>query len=377
MCGIFGLVSKHVTTHNDDKFLKHATVAGAVRGLDGTGLIMVGNKKKEDDHDVTYIKRAMTGGEFVNSVWDPSIHCHATTTAVIGHNRAATIGNINDDTAHPFHEGRTVGVHNGTLRGDWKTALQVSRKCDVDSRGVFRAISARGIDWVIDNMAGAAALVWVDAPTKRIYAYRNSERPLHYVQGTNKVHFASEGGMLKWLMRKNNISCLKVEVFKTGTLYELTDGKVVELRTLTSTAQDRSNTYSSQQWGQRAAATRSTPTTLPTTATTRNTTTKNLPTTQRSSSKIYQDKGIYYRGPNVTTTELRDGIIGEYAERGISTYPCMCCGKSITDVSYYEETKNPANKMHQACVAEYRVTKSASNQLFRIVRDSALFRRSA
>ncbi len=344
MCGIFGMSGSTGTAPQDDKFLRNATVAGSVRGLDGTGLVMISNEVKSP---VTFIKRAMTGGQFVNDVFDPGYALGNKVHSVIGHNRAATIGKISDETAHPFNEGGLIGVHNGTLRGDWATDLEVSKKCDVDSRGLYRAIAARGIDWTIGKMKGAAALVWCEVESKRVFVYRNSERPLHYVEKNGKVYYASEAGMLSWLLTKAGQIALNVLPFKADVLYEITDGKLVELRTLVSLA-DPYDYYADYYMFNAAKS------------------------TPPSVDKIRSQNGVAFRGHNVTPREMKQGIVEEYAERGFEKHECLCCFKDIDDSFYYEELNCPEVKMHGSCLDYYRAQYEANTALRRIVRDPLL-----
>ena len=361
MCGIFGMTGPFATTANDDKFIKNATIAGAVRGLDGTGLVMIANK---GDEPVTYIKRAMSGGQFVNEVFDPTYALSNTVHSVIGHNRAATIGAISDHTSHPFNEGGVIGVHNGTLRGDWKADLEVSKKCDVDSRGLYRAIAARGIDWTIDKMKGAAALVWCEVESKRVFVYRNSERPLHYVESNGKIYYASEPGMLSWLLTKSCVFKIDIQPFKVDTLYEITEGKLVELRTLKATANDEWGYYSQFSQGVvRGAANKVTQTLSKFSA---------PKTTPSGYNKPRSQNGVVFRGENVTVQERDRGIVEEYAERGFEEHQCICCPKPITDSFYYEERDYSEIKMHGTCLNVFRAQHDPSSKLRRIVRDPKL-----
>ena len=208
MCGIFGIGGKFLMTDPDRQFLRDCTIAGAVRGKDSTGFVFMNHAKK-----TTFIKRPINGTSFIADVYNPALHLDKTTHSVIGHNRAATIGTVSQETCHPFMEGSVIGVHNGTLNKGWQKKLEVSSKCDVDSRGIYRAMAARGIDWVIEHLDGAAALVWTELKTQKTFVWRNDNRQLHYTHShANKLYWASEKGMLSWVMGRNKIKIGRAHV---------------------------------------------------------------------------------------------------------------------------------------------------------------------
>lgn len=391
MCGIFGVSGKYTTTNMTDKFLRNCAIAGAVRGVDSTGMIFLQNDKKDR---VTYLKKAVNGTTFIENVFNPVFHLGTKTHSVVGHNRAATVGNINDHTAHPFVEDNIVGVHNGTLSAGWKTDLQVSKNCDVDSRGLYRAVAARGIDWVVDHLYGAAALVWVDCHTDKTFVFRNSERPLHWATNTsgNTVWYASEKGMLEWLLDKSNIQHTEVQEFKVNTLYDITDGEVKELRTLPRatrvvntppprgvSATASQTTYSQKQKQSNAKQTENkqhgTPITSSDTAGGNAAYKKNNRILPRGKGLRWQN-GVAFRGEDVSEEEKSAGIIGEWAEIGFEEYECFCCEQPIQSASFLESTEDAIIKMHETCFDQYRCQYSADDDVIIIRRNEALRRKT-
>lgn len=355
MCGIFGMTSKTHTMPNDDKFLKNCTIAGSVRGVDSTGFVFL-----ETKGEVKYLKRAMNGASFIEDVFDPVYHMGNTVHSVIGHNRAATVGSIDDDSAHPFVESKVIGVHNGTLTGDWRRDLEVSKKCDIDSKGIFRAISARGIDWTIKNLYGAAALVWAELETQKVFVYRNYERPLSYAIANNRVYYASEAGMLSWLLSRAGIKNAKIQSFKTDTLYEITKGDVVELREM-----ETSTTYYGnwdQYYGYKEQGAWSSQKALP-----------HIQTGQAPLSPIvHQQQGVAYRGVSVSPEELEQGIMSEWAETGFGHYQCFVCNHHIDDAQFYESVEDPQIKVHHDCFNVYRAMYDSDGRMMNIIRDPKL-----
>ena len=74
-----------------------------------------------------WLKNAVDGYSFVNCSEYHSIASHmAKFKYMVGHNRAATMGGIDTETAHPFQEGAITLVHNGTLRPHFRVVQRLS-----------------------------------------------------------------------------------------------------------------------------------------------------------------------------------------------------------------------------------------------------------
>lgn len=229
MCGIIGAIHTRALPANVDKFLKNALVVDAVRGAHSTGACILSKTGDKLFYDIR--KEAVCGGEFVETTYDPTKE-NSNVYAVIGHNRYATVGGITKATAHPFKVGNVIGVHNGTLTGDWRKKLDCGKKIEVDSNGLMHSLMYRGANKTFSSVSGAAAVVWTDILHNRTFVYRNSQRPLHYAHTTGGVLiYGSEKLMLEWLIDRNNITVTPagVQSFDTDTVYEITGGEVKEL----------------------------------------------------------------------------------------------------------------------------------------------------
>ncbi len=100
---------------------------------------------------------------------------------------------------------------------------------DKDSHNDSHAIARNmadvppGAKSVIEDLDGAFTLVWHDARDDMIRIVRNKERPLHMAvseQGNGStLYFASEAGMLAWLLRRNGIT--------HGPIFEPKPGKLM------------------------------------------------------------------------------------------------------------------------------------------------------
>lgn len=197
MCGIIGIAGN--VGPDGKKAFTEMLYAGALRGGDSTGIAVVDTQGR-----TKVFKKAFSAIDFLNCkdydktlVWGDNIY--------IGHNRAATRGEVNHNNAHPFEAGKIVGVHNGTLRGEWR--LPDSKYFAVDSETLINAIATLGIDEAWKLTEGAAALVWWNTEDKTLNMLRNTERPLFYAWTEDKktLMWASEWHMMLWLASRNGI----------------------------------------------------------------------------------------------------------------------------------------------------------------------------
>ena len=140
---------------------------------------------------------------------------------LMGHNRWATRGKINNASAHPFEFENVIGAHNGTLRGQY--LLPDSTDYDLDSENLFHAIDIDGIDATWSRTDGAAALVFFDKKKNSLNFIRNDERSFFYCFGVDRksMFWASEAWMLTGLLARNNIKHTQVVSTAENNLYTL------------------------------------------------------------------------------------------------------------------------------------------------------------
>lgn len=203
MCGLIGVASSFITAV-DMKWLKHAIIADTLRGPHSTGVALC----NEEEH--LTLKKAINGPAFVGmKEWeDFSRHVltvKAPPAAVLGHNRWATVGNIDDKSAHPFTHGAITGCHNGTLWMHEHLAGGEGKGFDVDSEAVIYALdkSKNFVD-VLEDLPGAFALTWHDKQTNMLHFARNDERDLYIAESKDghTILWSSEQGMLEWLINR-------------------------------------------------------------------------------------------------------------------------------------------------------------------------------
>lgn len=216
MCGIFGVISfernKEYMKRKD--FMNQATIAGVLRGFDGTGVFAV--PYTERNEEVLVHKKPMAGYDFVQLPKTQSIYNNIDFYKFcIGHHRAATSGGISFGATHPFTVDHITLVHNGTLTSPYQYNKD-HHKFKVDSEMIAYAIATEGYVKAIEKITGGAALVWYDSKDDSLFAYRNKERPLFFVKikAQETSFIASELSMLKWLCIRNGLEIEKAYEIK-------------------------------------------------------------------------------------------------------------------------------------------------------------------
>lgn len=197
MCGLVGISGK--LAHRDELFMKRLLILDWFRGQDSTGLAAI----KADNGSTKIAKAAvnpidlfdMKSFEKTLNGWQSS--------AFIGHNRAATLGKVNNTNAHPYQFGNITGAHNGTLYQEtWRDLeTEAGIETSTDSAAVFACINEIGIDATIAFMekgrtpqTGAWALTYYDKESNSMCFIRNAHRPLWYAfnKDRTKLYWASE-----------------------------------------------------------------------------------------------------------------------------------------------------------------------------------------
>ncbi len=209
MCGIVAVVGsifkKEVSAFHD------LLVVDSLRGPHSTGVYVV---RGDDDH---LVKKALLPHELMHLPQYKQAFDKLPDVA-IGHNRWATVGDVNARNAHPFDVGGIVGVHNGTLF-NWKK-LKDSKDFVVDSECLLHNIAKDGIDAVWAKLEGAATVMWWDKKEKLLNVIRNKERPMYYakVKGSAVVLFASEHWMLLSCSGRNGVELEDLSKLSVDTL---------------------------------------------------------------------------------------------------------------------------------------------------------------
>jgi len=210
MCGLWG-VTTSVLSKQEILNTFQLGVMSQLRGTDSTGIIVAGRegntRKLRNTYRALVAKETYPAGYFLltKEAALPFKEINIP-TAIVGHCRSATIGDVTVDNAHPFEHGDIVGVHNGTLVG---TLADEARKIGItDSEMFFRELSSSTLQLALNKCGynSAYAFVWVDKQANTLNLLRNSRRPLYLMYDKDKTttYWASEKGMLNLLAEREN-----------------------------------------------------------------------------------------------------------------------------------------------------------------------------
>jgi predicted glutamine amidotransferase len=206
MCGIVGAVSYRNGGLNtaESEALFNLAMADVVRGMDGTGVFF---RDPDPSAAAYYIRDAVPAPNLMSKhAWIDSIEDKR---FCVVHNRAATIGKIDEESTHPFSYGKIIGVHNGTIR-TW-ASIPNSPKSKLDSEAVIEALSHTDSDEksVAELLCkledGAYSLVWYDSDINAIRLARNDDRPMWMGLSSGALWFASEVRMLEYSARRASL----------------------------------------------------------------------------------------------------------------------------------------------------------------------------
>lgn len=202
MCGIIGLINhrNNGLWKEDTDLVKRMLYIDKERGEDSTGLFTVLNSGV-----CMLAKEASTPEQFmydkeVEEIFKKSINSGS---VLVGHNRKATKGEINDENAHPFNRGDIVLVHNGSLYNHKSVA-----NTEVDSEAIADVLNEHengDLATAFGKLDGAYSCVWYDNRDQSLNFFRNAARPMYLYEDTNRTLFASEAVMIIYSLTRSNI----------------------------------------------------------------------------------------------------------------------------------------------------------------------------
>lgn len=202
MCGLVGLINKWSNgfTKKQQEVFSTLLFLDYLRGNDSTGVFLV-----ENTGDVSVAKEASNPLDFMQHDEYDKIMKKAFSrgAAIIGHNRKATRGTVNDENAHPFVvDDNIVLVHNGTMYGDHKKIADV----EVDSHAIAHAIHEHNDpEKALNSFDAAFALIWYDFEKTQLNLIRNNDRPLWWMATSGEWLWASEKCMLDFVKEKHDL----------------------------------------------------------------------------------------------------------------------------------------------------------------------------
>lgn len=222
MCGIAGVMGSGIQGP-DLEVLRDLSKVLVVRGQDGAGILQ--GASYTGGNLFTTIEK--TGQEMAYLMWyhakskngDRTLFRNITDNFFCIHVRAATKGSINDANAHPFEFDNIIGMHNGTLKDN----KYLYDPTITDTEMMFADMDRRGVEDVLRDLdkGSAYAIVVLDKKRNEFIFARNAMRPffITYNQKRNVIYYASEIGMLKWILDRNGIDYGKIFTTIPGRVY--------------------------------------------------------------------------------------------------------------------------------------------------------------
>lgn len=214
MCGLVGVIGD--IWDADKRAFEYMLKLDTVRGHHSTGIARV---YENDRNKFDLIKEVGTPWDLLNSKGKEYYNGSNSGTpagafiALMGHNRWATVGNINADNAHPFNSGNIIGAHNGTLPQHHRSKLEDFQHYETDSEAIMFNFDKNGVKDTISKIDGAWALTWYNIAEGTFNVLRNKERPLYYAWKDNgrTLFYASEPEFIYMAADRFNIKLKKVD----------------------------------------------------------------------------------------------------------------------------------------------------------------------
>ena len=204
MCGHVGVAGS--PGQKERAVLSTLLYFDVLRGPHSTGIAAIDvrlDKDTKEDYQAVFVFKSVGEPQKLYEKYPkdfPKGVYNYATDVLIGHNRWATQGAVNDDNAHPFEFENVIGAHNGTVTQWSMKDFHDNKQYDIDSQMIFAQLNHdNDLQKVWDKADGAMALVWWDKRDKRLHMARNKERSLFYTYTKDKscIFWASEDWMLK------------------------------------------------------------------------------------------------------------------------------------------------------------------------------------
>jgi hypothetical protein len=223
-------------TLKDLKLFRDLGLTSQLRGTDGAGVYQIRSSTsgKKNFWNLEQLYRNQYGFTSLHNMIDDNknhkdyreLLQNQSVDLIIGHNRAATIGDVRQSNCHPFVKDNIVGAHNGTLYE--KQYYHITK---TDSELMFEDIDKNGLVEVLRDFRdpkSAYAITMYDRNDRHMYFVRNDLRTLAFAFNEDRgvMYWASELGMLKYIVGERGGEKIKTFSLKPGLVVRLSPSDI-------------------------------------------------------------------------------------------------------------------------------------------------------
>lgn len=274
MCGIAGVFGinnftkikravvngNQLYTSNQKTYLKNyfSTLLhiSQLRGQDSSGLFLVDNKQK-----CSFLKDTCTSSTLISTNRYNALLLSEDWDVCIGHSRAATVGGMTYDAAHPHIYENIMLVHNGTVRNH----VEKLKGCPVgvsDSSALawkLNALDVGDAHKLFASIQDFGAVVWYDFRDKSLNIAKDDSRPLFWTKPHRKSkgkftcgYISSQAEALAFV---SNSDCPRIDKVPSFHHYKYQDGEMKLFTTWTKYKEPiKKNNYVTSHYSHYAAS---------------------------------------------------------------------------------------------------------------------------
>lgn len=198
-----------------------------LRGQDSSGLFLVDNKQQ-----YSFLKDTCTSSTLISTNRYKSVLSSADWDVCIGHSRAATVGGMTYDAAHPHIYENVMLVHNGTVRNH---AVKL-KGCPVgvsDSSALAWKLNEFDVGdahKLFASIQDFGAVIWYDFRDKSLNIAKDDSRPLFWTKPPRKFkgkftcgYISSQAEALAFVI---NSDCPRIDKVPSFHHYKYQDGEM-------------------------------------------------------------------------------------------------------------------------------------------------------